>query len=202
MLWYWLFTSWNRRRAQALLVNIESALGQVSSVQWLSSSQFLVSLRLADCNFAQPSVTVRLVPRELPLSWIHGLIKKQRETVTFDANLQYPPGFNLEVQNQRWWGKAKKTRKRLPKNSSVVRLKHVGPFVLTSRRDWQRDITSMMHALSASRDCDLLSVSFRRSSPHFSATIPLEAIAGQQCSPVKVFETLRELASGASAARF
>jgi hypothetical protein len=202
VMWYWLFSRWNRRRAQRLLVKIESAFGgngQVSSVHWVSSSQFLISLRLADGNFMQPSVTVRLLPREMPLSWVHCIWKKRRETLTFDANLLCPPGFNLEVQNQRWSGKG---RKRLLKKSSVVRLKHVGPFVLTSRRDWQRDITSMMHALAASRDCDLLSVSFRRTTPHFSATIPLEAIAGQECAPVRIFEALRELASGASAARF
>ena len=202
MLWYWLFTRWNRRRAQRLLARIESAFGgsgRVSSVQWLSSSQFLVALRLNDCNFMQPCVTVRLTPRELPLSWITCLAKKRRETLTFDANLICPPGFNLEVQNQRWWGKK---GKRVAKKSGVVKLKHVGPFILTSRREWQKDITNMMHALAASRDCDLLSVSFRRTAPHFSATIPLEAIAGTECTPVRIFDALRELASGASAARF
>jgi hypothetical protein len=107
------------------------------------------------------------------------------------------------VQNQHWSGKARRpVRKRLPKKNSVMRLRHLGPFILTSRSDWQKEITSMVHALSASRECDLLSVSFRRAAPHFSATIPLESIAGQNCAPVRVFDALRELASGASAARF
>lgn len=206
VLWYWLVTRWNRCRAQKLLVNIESAFaghGHVGAVQWLSSSQFLVQMKLGNCGFTQPTVTVKFLPREMPLNWISSLIKRRRETLTFDANLLCPPGFNLEVQNQRWSGKTRRfIRKRLPKKSSVVRLKHLGPFILTSRRDWQKDITSMVHALSASRDCDLLSVSFRRASPHFSATIPLESIAGQNCAPVSIFDTLRELASGASAARF
>lgn len=201
MLWYWLCTRWNRHRAQGLLAKIDSAFGgsgQVNSVQWITASQFLIYLRLNDCNFTQPCVTVRLAPRELPLSWISFAAKKRRETLTFDANLLCPPGFNLEVQNQRWRGK---TGRRMPRKG-VVRLKHVGPFILTSRREWQKDITSMMHGLAASRDCDLLSVSFRRIAPHFSATIPLDAITEAECTPVRIFETLRELAAGASAARF
>jgi hypothetical protein len=206
VLWYWTFTRWNRRRAQKLLVDIETAFagnGHVGTVRWLSSSHFLVQMKLGNCGFTQPTVTVKLLPREMPLSWIASAIRKHRETLTFDANLLCPPGFNLEVQNQRWSGKSRRLiRRRLPKKSSVVRLKHLGPFILTSRRDWQKDITGMVHALSASRDCDLLSVSFRRTAPHFSATIPLESIARQDCAPVTFFDALRELASGASAARF
>lgn len=201
-LWYGLFMHWNRRRAHRLLVRITSAFdgqGHFNSVLWLTSSQFQVQLQLGNCGFIQPTVTVRMIPREMPLGWMMSQIKKRRETLTFEADLLCPPGFNLEVQNQHW---RSETRKRRLRKKSVVRLKHVGPFILTSRSDWQRDITSMMHALSASRDCDLLSVSFRRSSPHFSATIPLDTIAGQGRSPVKIFDALRELASGASAARF
>ena len=43
--------------------------------------------------------------------------------------------------------------------------------VLTTRNDWQREITAMMSALVASRDCDFLTVNFRKASPHFSATV-------------------------------
>lgn len=202
VLWYWLFLRWNRRRAKHLLASIESAFGgngHVSSTQWLSASQFHVQLRLGNSNFMQPTVTVRMLPREVPWHWAMCVVKKRRETLTFDANLPCPPGFNLEVQNQRW---SAKSRKRVMRRRAVTRLRHLGPFVLTSRHDWQRDITSMMHALATSRDCDLLSVSFRRRTPHFSATVPLEAVAGKHCTSVRVFEALRELAAGASAARF
>jgi hypothetical protein len=140
-----------------------------------------------------------MLPREMPLSWIISRLKKRHETLTFEANLLCPPGFNLEVQNQRWSGNS---RKRFMKKHTVVRLKHIGPFVISSRHDWERDITNMMQALSASRYCELLSVSFRRTAPHFSATVALAAIEVQGYAPVRIFDALRELASGASAARF
>ncbi len=202
ILWYWFFAQRSRSRAAKLLLRIEGAFGghaKVRGIRWLSASRFELQLQLGNCNFMEPAVTVEMFPRELPLSWIVCKLRKRRETLTFHANLLCPPGFNLEVHNQRWSGK---TRKQMFKRHSVMRLKHIGPFVISSRRDWQREITSMMHALSASRDCDLLSVSFRRSAPHFSAMIPLEAIDGQQCAPVIIFDALRELASGASAAKF
>ena len=202
VLWYSLTLRWNRRRAQKLLVNIESAFsghGHVCAVEWQSASQFLVRLRLAGCAFTHSTVMVRMFPRELPLNWLIARLRKHRETLTFRANLVCPPGFNLEVQNQRW---LLRTKVRRPKKNSLVRMKQLGPFILTSRRDWERDIINMVKALSSSRGCDLLSVSFCRKAPHFSATVPLESIAGPHCSPVKIFDALRELAAGASAARF
>jgi hypothetical protein len=202
MLWCWLFARWNQRRARHLLSRIESAFegnAQVKSVQWRTASEFEVQVDLENCAFVQPAITVRMLPREMPLSWIISRLKKQRETLTFQADLHCPPGFNLVVQNQRWFDRS---RRRINEKKAVLRLKHIGPFVMSSRSDWHRDITNMMHALSASRDCDLLSVSFQRTSPHFSATIPLGAIDRAGCSPVRIFEALRELASGASTAKF
>jgi len=202
VLWYSLSLRGNRRRAQKLLANIESAFsghGHVCGVEWRSGSEFLVRLRLAGCAFTHPSIVVKMFPREMPVRWVAAWLKKRRETMTFEANLVCPPGFNLEVQNQRW---LVKTKIRTPKRNSLVRMKQLGPFILTSRKNWEREITSMIQALSSSRGCDLMSVSFRKSAPHFSATVPLEAITGPPCSPVKIFDTLRELAAGASAAKF
>ena len=202
VLWYSLSLRGNRRRAQKLLANIESAFsghGHVCGVEWRSGSEFLVRLRLAGCAFTHSSVVVKMLPREMPVRWAVARMKKRRETMTFEANLVCPPGFNLEVQSQRW---LVKTKIRAPKKNSVVRMKQLGPFILTSRRSWEREITNVVQALSSSRGCDLLSVSFRKSAPHFSATVALEAISGPPCSPVKIFDTLRELAAGASAAKF
>lgn len=202
VLWYSLCLRGNRRRAQKLVANIEAAFcghGHVCGVEWRSGSEFLVRMRLAGCAFTHPSIVVQMFPREMPFRWIGAKLRKRRETMTFEANLLCPPGFNLEVQNQRW---LVKTKVRKPKKGSTVRMNQLGPFILTSRRDWERDITSMVKTLSASRGCELLSVSFRKGAPHFSATVPLEVISRPQSTPARVFETLRELAAGASAAKF
>jgi hypothetical protein len=60
----------------------------------------------------------------------------------------------------------------------------------------------MMNALVASRDSDFLSVSFRRVSPHISATVPLNSLAPQRRTGNELFQVLRELADCAGASRF
>jgi hypothetical protein len=77
-----------------------------------------------------------------------------------------------------------------------------GPVVLTTRGDWQQDLTNMMSGLLASRDCNFERVEFRRHSPHFSATLPLKSLDLNGEGAAQLFEALRELATGASAAMF
>lgn len=79
---------------------------------------------------------------------------------------------------------------------------HVEPLVITSRNDWHRDITNMMNALVASRTCEFLNIRYRRQSPHFTATVPLAAIAPESQPNSGLADALRELAAGASAGRF
>ncbi len=203
LIWYRLCLRWNRRRGQRLLTTIESAFagyGHVCGVEWQSGSQFQVRLRLAGCAFSHSTVTVNLYPLHKPLGWIVARFRRERETLTFDANLLCPPAFNLEVRNQRSVVKTKTKCRSMPRGA-IVQFQRLGPFILTSRRDWQRDVANTVQSLAAARDCELICVSLRRSAPHFSATLPLSTIAGLQSSRVRVFDALRELASAASAAR-
>ncbi len=73
---------------------------------------------------------------------------------------------------------------------------------MTTRNEWQHNITGMMRALIVSRDCDVLTVCFRRSSPHFSVTVPLETLAPESQARPDILDMLRELAAGAASARF
>lgn len=217
LLWYSLCLRWNRRRGRRLLSNIEntfSAYGHVCGVRWQSASQFQVRLRLTACAFTNSTVTVRMYPLQRPLGWIVSRLRRERETFTFDANLLCPPQFNLEIRNQRRVAKFKPVKpgaklrmmRRAARGSvfakgSAVQYHRLGPFILTSRRDWQRDIANSVQSLANTRDSELLSVSFHRNSPHFSATMPLSALAGLSISRERLFDSLRELASSASAAR-
>jgi hypothetical protein len=203
LLWYSLCLRWNRRRGRRLLSNIEntfSAYGHICGVRWQSASQFQVRLRLTACAFTNSTVTVRMYPLQRPLGWILSRLRRERETFTFDANLLCPPQFNLEIRNQRRVVKLKPRVRRFPKGS-IVQFHRLGPFILTSRRDWQRDIANSVQSLANVRDSELISVSFRRDSPHFSATMPLFAMSGLSSSRERLFDSLRELASSASAAR-
>jgi hypothetical protein len=202
LLWYYGFLRYNRRKAVQVLRWIErafSAHGQVVGVNWLAASRFRVQMRLAPNLFRQPALVVQLYPREMPFNWLLSRVRKQQETLTFEADLDGAPSFNLEVHNHRWCGR---TRRKLPADPQNWTLEHSGPFVLTTRTDWQREITTMMGALVASRECDCLTVCFRRSSPHFSVTVPLQSILPEWQTESDIFDVLRELAAGASASRF
>jgi hypothetical protein len=201
--WYWIFRRLNRKRGLRVLQWIERAFeghGDVSGVEWLSASRMRVRLRLMECGFNQLSILVCLLPRETPVQWMVSRLKKFRETMTFQGDLPCAPNFNLDVHNHRWCGRSR--RKLLPgKGWSLSR---TGPFVLTSRPDWQRDIKTMMDAIAASRDCNFMQVQFRRASPHFTATVQLASVMldDNATGEVGVFDALKDLAAGASASRF
>jgi len=74
--------------------------------------------------------------------------------------------------------------------------------VISTRADWQKEISSTMTSLARGNTQDFLSIDFQRRSPHFSVTLPLEAISPE--SPVRscVFESMKELASNSSASLF
>lgn len=59
----------------------------------------------------------------------------------------------------------------------------------------------MMNALLSCRESEVLSLDFRRTSPHFFAVIPLGCISPEGRAGANVYETLRELAAGASTSR-
>jgi hypothetical protein len=199
--WYVAFVRYNRRRAAEVLVWIRTAFSghaQILGVQWTSASRFQVRLRLLPGVFHHSYIVVQLLPREFFFNWAISKLRKRQELATFEADLDSAPCFNLEVHNQRWCGRSRRGS-RLDPNRGVV--ENFGPLVLTTRNDWQREITSMIDALVASRDSDFLTVSFRRSSPHLSATVPLDSLAPQNTNGNKVFHVLRELADCAGASR-
>lgn len=202
LLWYLVFVRYNRRKAIAVLHRMRSAFAgeaQIIAVHWANASHFCAKLRVDGGVFQQPLVRVRLQPREKPLHWLVAGFRRVPEMVTFEADLECPPSFNLEVHNQRWCGH---TRKFPAPNLQRLTLDRCGPFVLTTRNEWQRDIMSMMNALMASRDCDLVTVNYRKTSPHFSASMPLGCVRPEPEGDTRIFEVLRELASCGQASRF
>ena len=199
--WYAIFLYVNRRRGVRIRQWIAQALegkGLIDGVKWLSASRMQLQLRFFDVGFCKPLMLVHLLPREMPLRWVMSLLRRHRETLTFESDLVCAPNFNLEVQNHRWCGRSR--RKILPdKNWTLSRL---GPFVITSRPDWQRDIKNMVESTVASRDCNFIQVKFGRGTPHFSATIPLTTLQPGSNVETGVFDALKDLAAGASASRF
>lgn len=194
--WYWLALRHNQRRALQVLRWIEVSLGtqgQATGISWIARSRFKVPLRLRCTLFHRAWMIVDLRPCDLPLSWLAGRISGAREVVTFHADLDVAPSFSLHVHNFRWC--AQSSRKTAP---AQAKAEQCGRFVISTRMDWQREISSAMASLSRSENHDFLDINFQRRSPHFSATLPLQALAPG--SPVRtcVLESMREVAASAS----
>src|SRR5258706_2574964 len=100
--WYGVSLRHHRRRGLQVLRWIETAFagnGKIVGVHWTAPSRFHAQLRLSANVFQHASVVVQLTPRELPLTWLLAMLRRQQETLTFEADLDFPPDFQLDVQN-------------------------------------------------------------------------------------------------------
>lgn len=202
LVWHLILARSNRRHGVRVVGWIQAALGgkgQVVAVRWLSGSVFHVALRMTTSVFQHPGLIVHLLPREMPLLWLLRRWRKEPATVTFESDLDIPPGFNLSVHRHCWTGR---TTKHFPADPDRWECERVTPFIMTSRRSWHGEVTGMMNALLACRNREFLSLAFSRRSPHFSATVALTSISPGEGAGSNIFDMLRELAVGASASRF
>jgi hypothetical protein len=197
--WYGFSMRHNRRKAVRVLRWIEAALagqGCVIGIRWLASSKFKVPLRLNSATFHRAWILVELSPCEMPLTWLLNKIRKRRDLLVFQADLDLPPAFSLDVHNLRWFARSSR-RKSLDR----VRwnFEQSAPFVISTRMEWQKEITSTMTSLVGNANRDFSHISYQRNSPHFSVTLPLEAFAPNSPARNYLFETMRELAGSSSA---
>ena len=134
----------------------------------------------------------------MPIHWLLSYWHKQKETLTFEADLGGSPSFNLQVVRHRWSGHSRgvTTRKRDEREWDVY---EPGPVVLTTRTHWKEYPTPELNTLMTVRQQDVLQVRFRPESPQFSATVALDALSDPSTA-ASFLTTLRELA-GASAHR-
>jgi hypothetical protein len=196
-LWYVWFAHYNRRRGILALTRVQAACGGRGSVlepRWHTSSLLQASLHLPSRWFEDAQLTVRLVPRPVPFRWLLSHWRKQKETITFEADLDHRPDFRLDVIHHRWAGSSGSSTAR-NRTWSVTR---PAPVVLTTRQEWSQDLNPLMSALMSSREKNFLTVKFHPRSPHFTATVDLDILSDRKTAATLI-STLRELASGASA---
>lgn len=201
-LWYFLFATYNRRRGAEALRWVQSACagkGRILESRWVGTSSLYASLHFPSRWFENAHVTMKFRPRALPVPWLLSCWHKQKETLTFEADLGGSPSFNLQVVRHRWCAHSRgmTTRKRNEREWDVCQ---PGPIILTTRTHWKQDPTPELSALMTVRQQDVLQVRFRPESPQFSATVSLDALSDPQ-SAAGFLNTLRELAAGASAHR-
>lgn len=198
--WYLFFVRYNRARAVEVLRRIETLLrghGHVTGIRWMAPSRFQVPIRLHTTVFRRATMVVEITPREVPFRWLMDWLRKRPETLTFEADLDCAPGFNLVVRNHRWWGR---TSKKLSSDPKHWTFDQTTPLLLTSRQGRGGNASAMLNTLFRCREREFLKLLFRRSSPHFTATLPLETVAAG-AEGENLFEVLLEVASGASTSR-
>jgi hypothetical protein len=200
-LWYLVFSNYNRKKGAVVLRWVQSACagkGRVVESHWLGSSSLQARLHFPSRWFENARVTVKLQPRALPVQWLVSCWHRQKETLTFEADLGGSPSFHLEVVRHRWSAHNRGVSRR--RNGREWDLYQPGPIILTTRTHWKQDPSAELNALMSARRQDILQVRFRPESPQFSATVHLEALADPNAAAGFV-SALREIAAGASAHR-
>jgi hypothetical protein len=197
-IWYFWSVRSNRLRAVQILYWIENSLsgqGHVTGIKWTSLSEFEVPVKMASKLFRRASILVKISSYKVPINWILARFQEpELETLTFQADFDLHPTFNLQLQNRRWFARSQKN---LDVEAPGWHFENCVPVVLTTRLDWEKELTSAIQSVLAVDERENMQVEFRKSSPHFSATVPLEAITPE--SQMAVFELLGAIASRASA---
>lgn len=200
--WYFFFSAYNRRRGVEALRWVESACkgkGRILDSRWLNSYRLYARLQFPSRSFENAHVMMRFRPRALPVHWILSRVHKQKETLTFEADVGGLSNFRLDVVRHRWCAHSRGTLSRNYDHRQWETFEP-GPIILTTRTHWKEDSTPELNTLMTVRQQDVLQVRFRPESPQFSATIALEALNDPNAAE-GFLTTLRELAAGASAHR-
>ena len=213
-LWYAWFIRYNRRRAADVLKWVQAAClgkGRVANLRWqASSSRLKATLHLSSRWFEDAHLTIRLLPRALPVQWAMSRWRQQQETLTFEANMGFPPGFHLDVIRHRWSGRTgakdsgakdrglKDAGLRDSSRARAWTISRPGPVILTTKEDWPVELSPVVNALASWRDKNFVGVRFNSTSPHFTATVALENLSDQKAAAA-LLGLFRELAASSSA---
>lgn len=199
LLWYMWFSRYNRRRAAKVLEWVQAAClgkGRLADLKWQANNSLLkATLHLSSRWFDEARITVHLLPRPLLLQWVLSRWRRRQETLTFEADMGFPPGFHLDIIRHRWSGQTSAKPKKASRKWAISR---PGPVILTTKEDWPVELTPVVNALATWRDKDFVSVRFNRTSPHFTATVALENLSDQK-SAASLLGLFRELAASSSA---
>jgi hypothetical protein len=196
-IWYGFFVRYNRRRGDAALRWAQIACrgrGKVTEAVWLGSSRVRARIQFPSQWFGNAHLTVSLLPRPLPMRWLLSHFRKEKETLTFDADLDCAPSFGLDVLNHRWCGRSSSAAL----EEAEWQITRPGPIVLTTHAEWTQELSPVVNALIHSREHNLLQVRFRPTSPNFSATLDLDSLTDPNAA-TGFLNVLRELANGAKA---
>ncbi len=196
--WYTVSLRRKRQKAKEILRWIQASLagrGHVVGISWMTASRFRVPLRLTCGVFNRAWVLVEIRSQQTPIQWLFNKISGRREVLTFQADLDCPPTFSLQMQNFRWFARSSPKAEIDRPGWQFERLPSV---MISTKPQSQKEIASTMTSLSKGDNGEFLEVSFQRRSPHFSATLPLESLAPGAPARTYMLDAVREMAGSAS----
>jgi hypothetical protein len=187
-----------RQRATKIIRRLEEALagrGHVISFHWLAETQFEAALRFASSSFKRSSIRVEFCDSALPLNpWLWRK-REESEKLIFRSDLEAAPRFRLNVLNQRWTAQSGKIK---CLDAAQWNYEPVMPVIFTTACDWSPELAATV-VTSRSNQQQFQDVQFRKSSPHFSASMPLHIFSEGE-NHLDFFTGLRDLASEVSTA--
>jgi hypothetical protein len=187
------------RRRVALLVHwIDASLagsGHVTGLKQRSSRDLVAPLRLRSILFRNAKLHIRFAPHPLVDSLLQPFRKKPEITVNFLADLESMPRFAMEMQTMRWFARS---RSNLNTASHGWTFETSLPLLLTTKLDWQREITAAFQALLASNHRDGVKLTFQPRSPNFRASFHMEECELESDPKHGVLQALMSVAEGAS----
>jgi len=194
--WYGWCKRKNQQRAHEILRWIESTLGtrsQMQSIDWLTPASFRVALRTAgDGVFRRAAVLVDLAPMHSPYAWLRRKLDSRQDTVTFEADLEASPRCMLDLHTYKLFAR---TRRDLQPEGAGWQFETTTPLVMTTRNEWQREVTGVISSLLQRKEKQFLDLRFAPESPNLSVTLPLGAIAPNAENRLEMATMIRELAT-------
>jgi hypothetical protein len=187
-----------RRRIFLLVRWIDASLlgsGHITGLSWRSSSDLVVPVRLRSTLFRDAKLRIRFEPHPLLHVLLRRFRKKPDMTVDFLADMDSMPRFAMEMQTMRWFARS---RANLDTATHGWTFETSLPLLLTTKLDWQREITSAFQALLASNHRDGVRLTFQPRSPHFRAAFQLEQFELESDPQHGVLQALMSVAEGAS----
>lgn len=188
LIYHWFQRSEQERALQALrwIENSLGVAGHVTGMRWLDERRIEIPIKVVYPVFERAHVQVTLGRRR----WFR---KGEEDTLTFFADLDLRPAFSMSFASLRWFAR---TSKDLDTDSTQWKALNCDPVVLTTKLDWDRDVTNGMYTVLHGERRENMQICYRKTSPHFSATLPLEAISPEQPEPFALLEVMREMAEG------
>src|ERR1700734_3618985 len=148
-LWYVVFSTYNRKKGATALRWVQTACagkGRILESRWMGTSRLQARLHFPSRWFENACVTVKFQPRALPVQWLISCWHKQKETLTFEADLDGSPTFRLEVVRHRWCARSRRISSRT-RDGREWDIYEPGPVILTTRTRWKQDPSAELNAL-------------------------------------------------------